>query len=86
MYKAKLFIFFGIWVAVLPYLGLPFTIKNVLFSVTGLLLVYIGLVIRSKTPVNKTNRFDNFSENKFETIPRAKIVEEVFIETSEVNQ
>ncbi len=89
MYKAKLFLFFGIWVAILPYLGLPIMLKNILFSVTGLFLIYIGLVIRSKTPKNLSgNQFDNFSENNWNSNKKNKVtdkvVQEVFIETREL--
>ncbi|MBP6866583.1 MAG: hypothetical protein KBC12_03530 [Candidatus Pacebacteria bacterium] len=62
MQKAKLFLVLGFWIAVLPYLGFPILLKNILFSITGLILVYFGLLIRSKMPKNKKN-FDNFSEN-----------------------
>ncbi len=68
MQKAKLFLMFGFWIAVLPYLGFPILIKNLLFSATGLILVYIGLLIRSRIPKKDrlANRnFDNFSENSW---------------------
>lgn len=69
MQKAKLFLMFGLWIAVLPYLGFPILIKNLLFSVTGLILVYFGLLIRSQIPKKDRSgnkNFDNFSENSWQ--------------------
>ncbi len=65
MQKAKIFLFGGLWVAILPYLGFPVFLKNILFSLTGLTFVYIGLVLRSKIPVKNPKQFENFSENSF---------------------
>lgn len=72
MQRAKLFFFFGIWIAILPYLGFPYFLKNILFSLTGILLIYIGLVIKSKEPKAKKNNFDNFSENSWNIGREAK--------------
>ncbi|MFN4181164.1 MAG: hypothetical protein ACK4FA_00500 [Candidatus Paceibacteria bacterium] len=69
MQKAKIFVVFGFWIAVLPYLGFPIFLKNILFSITGLVLVYIGLVLRSKMPKTQTKKFDNFSENTWHEKP-----------------
>ena len=69
MQKAKIFVVFGVWVAVLPYLGFPILFKNILFSITGLVLVYIGLVVRSKMPKPEPKQFDNFSENTWHEKP-----------------
>ncbi|MES3031926.1 MAG: hypothetical protein V4699_01640 [Patescibacteria group bacterium] len=68
MNKARILLFLGIWVAVLPYLGFPSFWKNILATLSGLGFVYIGYVIyqesrKSGEKAGKT--FDNFSENKF---------------------
>lgn len=67
MLKARTLLILGIWVALLPYLGFPYTIKNILFSLTGLALIYVSLVIykearRAAGP--KVAVFENFSENR----------------------
>ena len=65
MSKAKIFLTIGVWVAILPYLGFPLTIKNILFTVTGLLIIYFsyGLYLESKKNTQE-EKADNFSENK----------------------
>lgn len=63
MSKPKRFLTIGVWVAILPFLGFPIIIKNILFVLTGLLIIYLsyGLYLKSKT---KKEVFDNFSENE----------------------
>jgi len=70
MQIARTLLIIGIWVAVLPYLGFPMAIKNILFVITGLALVYISLLFYKKNTIivknKKRNRVtspDNFSEN-----------------------
>lgn len=65
MRNARTLLILGIWVAILPYLGFPILIKNILFSVSGLVLVYFSYIlyaeVKSKSKVEKI--FDSFSEN-----------------------
>ncbi|KKR79443.1 MAG: hypothetical protein UU24_C0008G0006 [Candidatus Nomurabacteria bacterium GW2011_GWA2_40_9] len=65
MLKARIFLILGIWVAVLPYLGFPSTLKSILFSVTGLVFIYLSFIIYkdSKNIKKGKKTFDNFSEN-----------------------
>ncbi len=68
MRKAYILLFFGIWIAVLPHLGFPYSWKNILGTVSGLSLVFISYIFlqESKTrEVKEEKKFDNFSENKF---------------------
>ena len=47
-------------------MGFPYALKNILFSITGLVLTYLSYVLFSKIKVGekiKTKTFDNFSEN-----------------------
>lgn len=56
----------GIWVAVLPYLGFPYSLKNILFSLTGLSFLYISYLLykeQKKEGKIKDKTFENFSEN-----------------------
>ncbi len=67
MSKAKIFLTIGVWVAILPYLGFPSVFKNILFLITGLLIMYMSynLYLESKKDLPKNEQsFDNFSENK----------------------
>jgi hypothetical protein len=55
----------GIWVAVLPYLGFPHSWKNLLFSLSGVALVYLGYTFYKELGrgVNAAEDFESFSEN-----------------------
>ena len=64
MSKSKQFLTIGIWVAILPFLGFPINIKNILFVLTGYLLIYMiyCMYLESKKNV-KEKKANNFSEN-----------------------
>ncbi len=62
MHKARILLLFGLWVAVLPYLGFPYSMKNILFTLTGLLLILFGYVFY-KNNKSEEKPYDNFSEN-----------------------
>ena len=67
MQIARLLLFLGIWVAVLPYLGFPVFIKNILFLLTGAFFVYLSLLLYKEHNNKKRKHgkriFDSFSEN-----------------------
>ena len=74
MRKVRVVLILGGWVAVLPYLGIPYFWKNVLFSLSGLGLIYIGFLLYKEYQAGVgAQAFDNFSENKDfkETTPSA---------------
>lgn len=57
----------GIWVAILPYLGFPYSWKDILGTLSGLGLVYVSFMIykeSKKNEIKKEKPFENFSENK----------------------
>ncbi len=68
MLKARTLLILGVWTAVLPYLGFPYQIKNILFVLTGLGLVYVSFVIykeiRFTRKEENEKNFENFSENR----------------------
>lgn len=64
MNKSKIVLGIGIWTAILPYLGFPFFIKNLLFSLTGLLLMYFAYILyKESRSFNQEKKSDVFSEN-----------------------
>ena len=65
MKRARILLLLGLWIAILPYLGFPSSWKSVLFSITGLGLIYFGYVLyrEFKASENQVKTFDNFSEN-----------------------
>ena len=66
MRRAKTFFILGIWVAALPYLGFPYIWKNILFSISGVILSILGFMIyrEHKAMQDDGRTFDNFSENQ----------------------
>lgn len=72
MKTARTLLILGIWVAVLPYLGFPYSWKQILFVFSGIFLMYLSYTIYKKEKnltqsVKKS--FDNFSENIFNEDP-----------------
>jgi hypothetical protein len=65
MRKARILSFLGIWIAILPYLGFPYSWKDVLLTLTGLGIIYISYAFYRdyKIQENQEKTFDNFSEN-----------------------
>lgn len=65
MSKVKIIFILSIWIIILPYLGFPYSLKNTLFSITGLVLVYFSYLLYNdfKKGESKEKKFDNFSEN-----------------------
>ena len=65
MKKARVLLILGIWIAVLPYLGFPSFWKHILFSISGLILIYFSYMMYSGSKVKKSTKktFENFSEN-----------------------
>ncbi|PIP68993.1 hypothetical protein CO033_02775 [Candidatus Nomurabacteria bacterium CG_4_9_14_0_2_um_filter_32_10] len=65
MSKVKIIFALSIWVIILPFLGFPDSLQDVLFSTTGLVLVYFSYVLYKNLKVGETEKknFDNFSEN-----------------------
>lgn len=66
MSKIKIVFILGIWIAILPYLGFPLSLKNIIFSITGLVIIYFSYLIynNEKTGEKEEKTFDNFSENR----------------------
>jgi len=67
MKKARTFLIIGIWVAILPYLGFPYSWKQTLFALTGLLIMYIAYFMYKKAKAEESpiqSKPETFSENK----------------------
>ena len=64
MSKSKKFLTIGIWTVILPFLGFPLNIKNILFVLTGFLIMYMSyrIYLENKIPATET-KTDSFSEN-----------------------
>jgi hypothetical protein len=67
MRKARIFLILGIWITILPYLGFPYSWKDILITLSGLGLVYVSYLLYRESKIKedqKEKTFDNFSENK----------------------
>jgi hypothetical protein len=65
MRKARILLILGIWVAIIPYLGFPYSWKDILTALSGLGLIYFSYVLYKdyKMTEDQKKPFDNFSEN-----------------------
>ncbi|MFH1201008.1 MAG: hypothetical protein V1484_01615 [bacterium] len=66
MRKARIFLILGIWITVLPYLGFPYSWKDVLITLSGLGLIGVSYMLYRESKIKKIEEektFDNFSEN-----------------------
>ncbi|MFA6524016.1 MAG: hypothetical protein WC264_00815 [Candidatus Paceibacterota bacterium] len=63
MRKARIFLTLGIWISILPYLGFPYSWKNVLFTISGLVIIYLSYIIYRESKIKDNKTSDNFSEN-----------------------
>jgi hypothetical protein len=68
MRKARILLVLGLFIAILPYLGFPYSWKDVLFTISGFVLVFFSYLLfkdyKSKEDTKtKTETFDNFREN-----------------------
>lgn len=62
MRRARMFLISGVWIAVLPYLGFPSFWKNILITLSGLVVAYLSYLIYQEQKKEVT--YDNFSENR----------------------
>jgi len=65
MRKARILLILGTWVAILPFLGFPYSWKDTLYFLTGIVLICFSYILYkdSKSKENKEKTFDNFKEN-----------------------
>ena len=68
MKKAYILLVLGIWVTILSFLGFPSFVKDALFTITGIGIIFLSYMFYkdNKAKQDKKEIFDNFSENKFE--------------------
>lgn len=71
MRKAYILLILGVWVAVLPYLGFPYSWKAILTTLSGFGFIFASYILykESRTKEFKEKKtFENFSENKFDSV------------------
>ncbi len=62
--SSRIFLVLGVWTAVLSYLGFPYSWKNILFSLTGLVIIYLSFTLYQEHKEKTGEKsFDNFREN-----------------------
>ncbi len=66
MRRERILLILGIWVAILPYLGFPYSWKNILFTISGLVLVFYSYEIHKENKVKqlRKQKSDNFNQNE----------------------
>ncbi|MFA6177537.1 MAG: hypothetical protein WC694_01425 [Candidatus Paceibacterota bacterium] len=68
MQKARIFLILGIWITILPYLGFPYSWKDILTTLSGLGIIFGSYLLykeSKKEGIGKGKTFDNFRENEF---------------------
>lgn len=78
MKTARTLLILGIWIAILPYLGFPYSWKKILLTLSGLGVAYIAYILYKKEKIDTKNigsmKFDNFSQNSgFRNNPHEQI-------------
>ncbi len=66
MRKEKALFILGLFIAILSYLGLPLIWKNILFSISGVLIIYLSYLfyIESRARIlRRTNQSKTFIDN-----------------------
>ena len=65
MRKTRTLLILGIWVTILPYLGFPYSWKDILTTISGFVVIYYSYVLykNSQKKENAGKVFDNFREN-----------------------
>ncbi|MCF7833941.1 MAG: hypothetical protein K9L98_03530 [Candidatus Pacebacteria bacterium] len=67
MNKLKLILILGVAVVILPYLGIPYFFKNILFALLGIAIALLAYALHRLHANAKESKdtpvFDNFSEN-----------------------
>ncbi|MFA5778463.1 MAG: hypothetical protein WC870_03205 [Candidatus Paceibacterota bacterium] len=66
MSKARMLLILGVWVAILPFLGFPSSWKDLLFVLSGIILIYFSYTLYKDSKIKEDGKktFDNFRENK----------------------
>ena len=65
MQKVRILLILGVFITILPYLGFPYSWKDVLYTLSGLVFIFLSYLLYKdyKVKENQENTFDNFSEN-----------------------
>lgn len=65
MRKAYILLILGIFIAILPYLGFPYSWKDILFTISGFILIFFSYLLFTDYKKQEVGKkpFDNFREN-----------------------
>jgi hypothetical protein len=84
MKKARILLFLGLWVTIIPYTGFPYFWKDILTTISGLILIYFSYTLYSEHKLKERRKksFDNFRENTnfSKPVPEGEIEVEVIEE------
>jgi hypothetical protein len=79
MSKVKIIFALSIWITLLSFLGFPYSLKSVLFTISGLGLVFVNFMLFRDLKAGEIEEktFDNFSENNNFNENETVIIEEI---------
>lgn len=72
MKESRKFLILGTWVAILPFLGVPYAFKDWLILGTGVIILFFSYSKYKKENNGLEKKFDNFRENSFEKLEEWK--------------
>lgn len=72
MKESRKLLILGTWVAILPFLGIPYFFKDWLIVGTGLIILFLSYSKYKKENNSLEKKFDNFRENSFEKLEEWK--------------
>ncbi len=75
----------GIIVLLIPFLGFPTTIKNIIFIICGLIIIYISLK-STRREHKKNNKRDKTKDSFAESKPRSAILESIENQIENLNE
>lgn len=67
MRKEKTLLIIGIWVAILPFLGFPDTLRKILFVISGLMLIYLAFLYYQQVK-DRISKNENISKTFVDNI------------------
>lgn len=87
MQKARILLVLGVWITILPYLGFPYSWKDILTALSGIGLVYVSFALYKESKKRETKKekpLDNFRENSdFIKNENQNEIEEIIEESKE---
>ena len=71
MSKEMAVITLGVWTLLVPYLGVPGSVRTVILVLTGIAIAIVGFLLRAEA-LNRTARLESRNSSYVESVPQEK--------------